>query len=186
MAEKNLQQDLSTNDVNDNAGASNEEASEVVAEGSTYKGKKILLLLVPMIIGIISATIYILFSLYSSSGTSTNDEHKATTEKGGPEYYFIDMNNMIVTISSSADMKKNYLKLSLSMQVKTQDAETVINQKLPIINDSFQTFLKELRRADLSGSAGVIMLKAQLLKRVNAIIAPQEVLDILFKEIILS
>ncbi|MDX1917287.1 MAG: flagellar basal body-associated FliL family protein [Rickettsiaceae bacterium] len=156
-----------------------------VAENASVKGKRFLLVAIPIVIALIAGVSYGLYILYSKPAVAP----VATKEelRKGSAYYYVDVNNIIVTISSGdVGGKKNYLKISLSIQSQTAESSKEITAKLPIITDSFQTFLRELRRADLSGSAGVIMLKTQLLKRVNAIIAPQEALDILFKEIILS
>lgn len=151
---------------------------------SAVKGKRFLLFLVPLILLVLAGIGYGVFILYAKPA-SIPQANKQQDSKA-PQYYFVDINNIIVTIASAQPGKKNYLKISLSVQVQTSDGQAVVNAKLPIITDSFQTFLRELRRSDLSGSAGVIMLKAQLLKRINQIVAPQEVEDILFKEIILS
>ena len=57
---------------------------------------------------------------------------------------------------------------------------------MPRVTDIFQTYLRELRPADLNGSAGLFRLKEELTRRVNAAIAPSEVNAVLFKEIVVQ
>jgi flagellar FliL protein len=46
--------------------------------------------------------------------------------------------------------------------------------------------LRELRPADLNGSAGLFRLKEELTRRVNAALSPNEVSAVLFKEIVVQ
>ena len=43
---------------------------------------------------------------------------------------------------------------------------------MPRVVDQFQAYLRELRVDDLKGSAGVLRLKEELLRRVNVAAAP--------------
>jgi flagellar protein FliL len=57
---------------------------------------------------------------------------------------------------------------------------------MPRVTDIFQTYLHELRPADLNGSAGLFRLKEELTKRVNLALAPIPVSAVLFKEIVIQ
>ena len=52
--------------------------------------------------------------------------------------------------------------------------------------DAFQVYLRELRKSDLEGSAGIYRLKEELRRRVNVAIFPAQVDGILFKEILVQ
>jgi flagellar FliL protein len=52
--------------------------------------------------------------------------------------------------------------------------------------DAFQVYLRELRKSDLEGSAGVYRLKEELRRRVNIAIFPAQIDSILFKEILVQ
>jgi flagellar FliL protein len=52
--------------------------------------------------------------------------------------------------------------------------------------DAFQVYLRELRKSDLEGSAGIYRLKEELQRRVNVAIYPAQVESILFKEILVQ
>jgi flagellar FliL protein len=52
--------------------------------------------------------------------------------------------------------------------------------------DQFQTYLRELRVEELSGSAATYRLKEELLRRVKIAAAPMDVEDVLFKDMIVQ
>ena len=49
-----------------------------------------------------------------------------------------------------------------------------------------QGYLRELRPADLEGSAGLFRLKEELLRRINLSVYPAKVEGVLFKEILVQ
>lgn len=171
--------------LNKNDNLLDEFDEEVEVEGPINKGKRVLLIIVPVAIILVSLMIYGILRFTKSEVSSQNQEKAAAATKLAEEYVFIEIDDIIVSLSSSSS-KKNFLKTSLSLQVQNRSDAEVVNAKLPIIKDSFQLFLRELRPSDLSGSAGVLMLKNELLKRINKIVSPIEVTDVLFKEILLS
>ena len=63
---------------------------------------------------------------------------------------------------------------------------TEIQPRLAKVVDAFQVYLRELRKSDLQGSAGIYRLKEELRRRINVAIYPQQVDSILFKEILVQ
>ena len=61
-----------------------------------------------------------------------------------------------------------------------------IQPRMAKVVDAFQVYLRELRKSDLEGSAGVYRLKEELLRRVNVAIYPSRVESVLFKEILVQ
>ena len=62
----------------------------------------------------------------------------------------------------------------------------MVRPTLPRVADIFQTYLRELRPSDLSGSAGLFRLKEEMTRRVNAAISPSQVNAVLFKEVVVQ
>ena len=98
---------------------------------------------------------------------------------------FFDIPDIIVNIQTP-DSTPAYLKLSVSLELEKLDAKASVEPVLPRIVDQFQTYLRELRVEDLRGSAGVMRLKEELLRRVNLAVAPTPVRDVLLKEMIVQ
>jgi len=102
-----------------------------------------------------------------------------------PKVAFSDMQDILVNIQSN-DGTPAYLKLGLSLELEDDAQKTAIQPLMPRITDQFQAYLRELRLDDLKGSAGVLRLKEELLRRVNVAAAPYHVRDVLLKEMIVQ
>jgi flagellar FliL protein len=98
---------------------------------------------------------------------------------------FFDIPDIIVNIQTP-DAAPAYLKLSVSLELDKAEAKAAIEPVMPRIIDQFQTYLRELRVEDLRGSACVMRLKEELLRRVNLAVAPTPVHDVLLKEMIVQ
>jgi flagellar FliL protein len=98
---------------------------------------------------------------------------------------FYDLGEIIVNLSNSS-LKNYFLKIDLSISLANSNDEKVVVNQLPVIKDSFQIFLRQLRVEDINGSGGAFYIKTELLKRLNKIVYPTKVEDILIKEIIIN
>jgi len=99
---------------------------------------------------------------------------------------FYDMPEMLVNLSERDGTRSLYLKLRVSLELEGERAKMAVEPVLPRIIDMFHVYLRELRPSDLDGSAGIFRLKEELIRRVNLEITPDEVSDVLFKEIIIQ
>ncbi len=102
-----------------------------------------------------------------------------------PKVAFSDMQDILVNIQSN-DGTPAYLKLGVSLELEDDAQKTALQPLMPRITDQFQAYLRELRLDDLKGSAGVLRLKEELLRRVNVAAAPYHVRDVLLKEMIVQ
>ncbi len=99
---------------------------------------------------------------------------------------FVDVPELLVNLAGSPGERVQYLKVKLVLEVKEEKQSEAIKPSLPRVTDIFQTYMRELRSADLNGSAGVFRLKEELTRRVNLALAPNQVTAVLFKEIIVQ
>ncbi len=120
-----------------------------------------------------------------------HEEEQADAEMGhGEEAFdpskivFYDLPDMIVNLNTGSKGSR-YLKLKVVIELEDPEAVAIIDPLIPRVIDRFQVYLRQLRVADLNGSAGMFHLKNELLRRLNAAV-PVEVKDILFKEIIIQ
>lgn len=102
-----------------------------------------------------------------------------------PQVAFFDMPDMIVNIQSP-DGTPTYLKLSVALELDRPETKAILEPLMPRIVDQFQTYLRELRLEDIRGSAGVMRLKEELLRRITIAAAPAAVRDVLLKEMIVQ
>jgi len=148
------------------------------------KNKKVLMIAAPallLILGGGGAGAYFLMK--------APDGHAEAHEEGvpltPPKVAFSDMQDILVNIQSS-DGTPAYLKLGVSLELEDEEQKVALEPLMPRITDQFQAYLRELRLDDLKGSAGVLRLKEELLRRVNVAAAPYKVRDVLLKEMIIQ
>ena len=116
-------------------------------------------------------------------GAATADGHGGTAEAG--HTFIFNLPPMIVNLNDP-DNAGAFMKLSVALEVGNEAMMLEIQPRMAKVVDAFQVYLRELRRSDLEGSAGVYRLKEELLRRVNVAIYPSRVESILFKEILVQ
>ncbi len=121
------------------------------------------------------------FLLFSGGG----DEGEAEVVIAAVETYFYDLPEMTVNLASTGDAEQ-FLKLSVSLELEKEEMVAALEPRLTLVMDAFQVYLRELRRSDLEGSAGIYRLKDELRRRVNLAVYPVQVQNILFKEILVQ
>ncbi len=99
---------------------------------------------------------------------------------------YIDVPEMLVNLVGQPGERVQYLKAKIVLEVKEEKQVEAIKPTMPRVTDIFQTYLRELRPADLNGSAGLFRLREELTRRVNTTISPQQVNAVLFKEIVVQ
>ena len=99
---------------------------------------------------------------------------------------FVEVPDMLVNLAGAPGERVQYLKVKVVLEVKEEKQVEEIKPTMPRVTDIFQTYLRELRPADLNGSAGLFRLKEELTRRVNAAVAPIKVSAVLFKEVVVQ
>ncbi|MBS0273648.1 MAG: flagellar basal body-associated FliL family protein [Proteobacteria bacterium] len=120
-----------------------------------------------------------------AKGVKTVDGKPVPPPIVAPQVAFYDMPDIVVNIQS-ADGNPAYLKLGVALELTGPDEKAGIQPLMPRVVDQFQGYLRELRVDDLKGSAGVLRLKEELLRRINVATAPFAVKDVLLKEMIVQ
>jgi flagellar protein FliL len=159
------------------------EAAEDNTEGATAPKRKLPLKLILMAVGglvglgALGGGGYFFFA--------GGKEHKPAVVTVKPAV-FIDLPEVLVNLSNTGSERTQYLKIKIVLELADQAMMQQIQPVMPRLTDTFQTYLRELRPTDLDGSAGLYRLKEELTRRVNALIAPNKVNAVLFKEIVVQ
>jgi flagellar FliL protein len=119
-------------------------------------------------------------------GEGGKPDPNAPVVREGPEgVVFYTLPDIIVNMQT-ADGRPTFLKLKLTFELPDSDMVEELNPMMPRMQDMFQTFLRELRPEDLSGSQGSFQLRAEILRRVNLLAAPMKVNAVLIEEMLIS
>lgn len=120
--------------------------------------------------------------VFLSSSSPAKEETAATA---AAHTFIFNLPPMIVNLNN-AEQGAAMMKLGIALEVANEEMMLEIQPRMAKVIDSFQVYLRELRKSDLEGSAGVYRLKEELLRRVNVAIYPSRVESILFKEILVQ
>src|SRR5581483_12338169 len=115
-----------------------------------------------------------------------DDEHHAEVAPPPKPPAFVEVPDMMVNLAGAPGERVQYLRVKVVLEVKEERQVEEIKPTMTRVTDIFQTYLRELRPADLAGSAGLFRLKEELTRRVNAAVAPTKVSAVLFKEIVVQ
>ncbi|MBL0932877.1 MAG: flagellar basal body-associated FliL family protein [Alphaproteobacteria bacterium] len=108
-------------------------------------------------------------------------------EPAGPvKSVYFNMPDLLVNLNAGAGRRTSFLKLTMSVELRSIDDAAQFEANLPRIVDNFQVYLRELRPEDLRGSSGFLKLREELLTRVQLAAAPARVNDILFREMLVQ
>lgn len=157
----------------------------VEEEGAKKKmsGKVIVLYIALPALVVIGGIVGALFA-FGILGGGDEDQMAAVEEVAEPPVFY-DMPEFLVNISTDSGPTR-YLKMRVSLEVANAEVLSEIEPLMPRIVDGFQVYLRELRPEDLDGSAAIVRMKEELLRRLNLAIEPHEVRDVLFKEVVVQ
>ncbi|HEU5048556.1 MAG TPA: flagellar basal body-associated FliL family protein [Rickettsiales bacterium] len=103
----------------------------------------------------------------------------------GDDVQYYNLPEFLVNLNTGGK-QTSFIKMEVTLEVPTEGDNDAIDSRMPRITDSFNTYLRELRAGDIAGSAGLYRLREELLLRINKIIYPNKVNDVLFREIIIQ
>lgn len=158
------------------ADVSDEEGAEAAPAKRKLSGKVLVLYIVLPLVLLIAAGV----GVYMSGILGGHGQDKPLIV----EPVFYDLPDFLVNLSGPPP--QHFLKMKVTLQIVDKDAAKRLDAEMPRVLDSFQVFLRELRPEDLQGSAGVLRVKEELLRRINLAVQPPLATDILFKEVIVQ
>lgn len=113
------------------------------------------------------------------------EEESAEGEGEGKdgELPLVDVPPMIVNLRTT-NGEPRYLKIRFMLEAKSAEKTEKLKAKLPLIIDSYQPFLRELRPEDISGSAAVFRIKEEMLVRATEAAGKGMVKDVLIQDLV--
>jgi hypothetical protein len=79
-----------------------------------------------------------------------------------PESFIFNLPTMTVNLNNDGAETDQFMKLTVAIEVADEETMKEIQPRMAKVVDAFQVYLRELRKSDLEGSAGIYRLKEEL------------------------
>ncbi len=152
-------------------------------------------MLLPLILGVVLAALLGgggFFAVYSGLLLGSSETTEEMAEKdgkegedgmSGPEVEFLPMEPIVVSLGPNAGSR--YLRFRAELEVDPKYASDV-KAVMPRILDTLNGYLRAVSVAELEDSAALLLLRAQMLRRIQIIVGDGMVRDLLIIEFVLS
>lgn len=168
-------------DEYDESDDSREEGLPSAPKGRSFK--KILLVVIPLALLLLGGGSWLFVSgrLASLLGHPPAGGTDAPSPPPPAELAYYDLPEILVNLNAPKG-REVYLKLLVSLQLNRAADQGFLDGSLPVITDSLEGYLRELRVEDLKEPGNMEALRSELLSRLNGRLKPVVIKDILFKE----
>ncbi|WP_157102567.1 MULTISPECIES: flagellar basal body-associated FliL family protein [unclassified Sphingobium] len=119
--------------------------------------------------------------LRDQDGERAVEAPAASAEADGASY--IEVQPIIVNLRSG-DGQARFLKLRFILVAADAGKVESIKERLPVVLDALQPFLRELRPDDLAGSAAVFRIKEEMMARATQALGAGTVRDVLIQDLV--
>lgn len=161
------------------------EAAEGAEEPKPGGKKKLVIVAAVALLALGAGGWFFFLKKPSPEQAAAEAEKKAAAAKKAVS--FVEMKDMMIGISPGGQQDRQpIIKIKVVLEIADAKTSEEIKPLLPRVEDAFQVFMRELRPADLEGSAGMYRLKEELLRRVNVTVHPAKIDAVLFKELLVQ
>lgn len=121
--------------------------------------------------------------LMASAGSADHPAEPHHEGESLPEFAFVPVEPVIVSLGQGAEAR--HLRFRAELEVPLAH-KSEIERLVPRVVDVLNTYLRALRLEDLEDSAGLMRLRAQMLRRVQIVTGANRVNDLLIMEFVLN
>ena len=157
-------------------------SSEILTESPTGRGKKPVIL-----IGAFAVVLLVVVGLWFSGILThlTGRSHSTRSAAVAEQPVLIDLPDIVSNLDTG-NHRASFIKLHAKLKVARAADAVLIQSNLSQILDIFQTYLRSTRPEELRGGEGTYRLREALMNRIDAEIAPSEVVDLFFTQLLVQ
>lgn len=159
------------------------------SEPQQANGKRKLILIIAAVVmlaaGGAAAYVVGLFEAADSAPDAESASAPPTAQAVPADPVFYSLPDLVVTLNA-AERKPRYMKVRVVLALNSQADAAQAEKLSPRIIDYCQLYLRELRPEELRGTAALVRMREELLRRVNAALAPVSVREVLFTDLFIE
>jgi flagellar FliL protein len=160
-------------------------AEEVVAK---KKSPLMLIIIAVLVLAIGGGAAY--YFMADDSNSSKAEEEKKEKEKEKKPEVFLPLESFTVNLLPEGDGQQQYLQVSLSLQVPTEEDVEKLKQRMPEVRNRVLFVLSSKKPSEISSAEGKAQLIEEVIKQVNTPFygseKPQNVSSVYFTSFIIQ
>lgn len=162
------------------------EAAEMLKKAKSGK-KKLLILLIPVLI-MLASVLGLYFTKWSAKddGETTTEVKDISLENNNSidelKAFFYDLPDQWISLNALDRQHQIVFKAKVTLEMENSEGVKYAKDMLPRIQDTLQFYFREMRVEEIQGSIGIYRLREEILGRLNKILSPHKVINVLFKE----
>lgn len=146
------------------------------------KMKWIIMLLVLLLLG---GGGYFAYTMYFQDGTETAEPQDAQIEEAEPtDAQVVTLPSFLVNLSDP--LGRRYIKLTLDVEVADPEAAATLENASAKVRDAVILLLSSKTYADLASLESKLLLKNELVTRLNQVIGGSKVVRVYFTELVIQ
>jgi len=118
-------------------------------------------------------------------GASGRSEPVETVAAAAPKPVFLDLPEMALTLPNNGHPRQMRIKLSIEL-AKGMTEKGAADAVTPKVYDALLTYLRTLREGEIDGGLGLDELRADLYRRLDLIMGPGIMKDVLITSLVLA
>ena len=120
-------------------------------------------------------------SAQTQDAAPASEPKKAASNLPGPVF---DLETFIVNLMG--DSGRRYLKITIKMELSSEELKTEMTQKMPEVRDNILVLLSSKSYDDVADISGKIRLRAEIINRVNNALTTGEIRKVYFTEFVIQ
>lgn len=144
-------------------------------------GKKRIILIVALLLTLACAAVGASFDGLIGHGSKRRSAAGTDVEKP----VLVDLPDMVSNLDTGG-RRVSFVKIHVKLQVMHAADVAAIKEAEPELLDIVQTYLREMRPEELHGGEATYRLREALMNRIDARLAPVEVTDLLFTQLLVQ
>jgi flagellar FliL protein len=167
----------------------NEEESGGKKKGGSKIKLIIIILLVLIILGVLGGAGYMMFlkpkadETEQSANTKKKNVPKKEVSAGNEIGMLYPFETFIVNMADSGGTR--YLKVTLQAELdQTKNLVEIMDKRKPQLRDSILTVLASKRYEEVSSAQGKLILKQEIIRRVNSLMTEGSIVNVYFTEFV--
>lgn len=155
---------------------------------SKKKGRKLLLLILPLLLvlaGGVAAYMMGMVPLPGDTAAEAATVEDLEKEVDPNDIVFVTLPDLLVNLNVTGN-RLRFLKFAAALEVIDQEAADQVTKLTPRITDNIHAYLRAIEVEELGGPDAVYRVKRDLLARVNQVVRPLRVRDVLIKEMLIQ